>query len=236
MAWLKQLTRAPFVQHAAGVTAAQYLRLVWHTSRFVIEPSDIYERIEPELPVIFAFWHGQHFLMPFAKPAHYRAKVLISRHRDGEINAIAAARFGVDAIRGSGDHARRFDRKGGVTAFRSMLTALERQLEHGAYRRHSQSVARRRCWYREARSAVRTTRFIRLRSRPAGGSPLTAGTALPSTCRLAAAPSWPGAPIRVPADVAADELERARLTVETSLNEATERAYAIVDRRSRDDG
>ena len=45
-----------------------------------------------------------------------------------------------------------------------------------------------------------------------------------------------GPPIRVPADVAADELERARLTVETSLNEATERAYAIVDCRSRDDG
>ena len=110
-----------------------------------MEPADIYERIEPELPVIFAFWHGQHFMTPFAKPARYPAKVLISRHRDGEINAIAAARLGVDAIRGSGDHARRFDRKGGVTAFRSMLTALARQLEHGAHRRHSEGVARRRC-------------------------------------------------------------------------------------------
>ena len=89
MAWLKQLTRAPFVQHAAGVTAAQYLRFVWHTSRFVMEPSDIYERIEPELPVIFAFWHGQHFLTPLAKPARYPAKVLISPSRWREISTLA---------------------------------------------------------------------------------------------------------------------------------------------------
>ena len=87
----------------------------------MIEPADIYERIEPELPVIFAFWHGQHFLTPFVKPPHHRAKVLISRHRDGEINAIAATRLGVGPIRGSGDSRRRFHRKGGVAAFRTML-------------------------------------------------------------------------------------------------------------------
>ncbi|MFL5087985.1 MAG: lysophospholipid acyltransferase family protein, partial [Xanthobacteraceae bacterium] len=124
MALLKRIGRAPLMQAAVGVAAAEYLRLVWVTSRFVVEPADVYERLEPELPVIFAFWHGQHFMVPFAKPAHYRAKVLISRHRDGEVNAIAAERLGVEAIRGSGDRERRFDRKGGVTAFMNMLTAL----------------------------------------------------------------------------------------------------------------
>ena len=44
----------------------------------------------------------------------HRAKVLISRHRDGEINAIAAERLGVGTIRGSGDHGGGFVRKGGV--------------------------------------------------------------------------------------------------------------------------
>ena len=44
------------------------------------------------MPAIIAMWHGQHFMAPFIKrkdPRH-RTKVLISRHRDGEINARAA--------------------------------------------------------------------------------------------------------------------------------------------------
>ena len=36
-------------------------------------------------------WHGQHFMSPFFWREQHRVKVLISRHRDGEINAIAAA-------------------------------------------------------------------------------------------------------------------------------------------------
>src|SRR5581483_7568156 len=55
----------------------------------------------------------------------FRAKVLISRHRDGEINAIAAERLGIGTIRGSGAHSGEFHRKGGVTAFGEMLEALD---------------------------------------------------------------------------------------------------------------
>ena len=80
----------------------------------------------PHQPLIFAFWHGQHFLTPFIKnKKEYRAKVLISRHRDGEFNAIAAERLGIATIRGSGDHGGAFHRKGGVGAFREMVQALE---------------------------------------------------------------------------------------------------------------
>jgi len=42
----------------------------------------------------------------------HRAKVLISRHRDGEFNAIAVERLGIGTIRGSGDHGSAFHRKG----------------------------------------------------------------------------------------------------------------------------
>ena len=78
------------------------------------------------MPAIFAFWHGQHFLTPFIKTKEsHRAKVLISRHRDGEFNAIAAERLGIGTIRGSGDHGSAFHRKGGVGAFKEMVRALE---------------------------------------------------------------------------------------------------------------
>ena len=78
------------------------------------------------MPAIFAFWHGQHFMTPFIKTKEsHRAKVLISRHRDGEFNAIAAERLGIGTIRGSGDHGGAFHRKGGVGAFQEMVRALE---------------------------------------------------------------------------------------------------------------
>ena len=89
------------------------------------EPPDIYERAARDSPVILAFWHGQHFLTPFIKRAgEHRAKVLISRHRDGELNAQIAERLGVEAIRGSGNLGSEFVGKGGVSAFREMLAAL----------------------------------------------------------------------------------------------------------------
>ena len=223
------------MQAAVGVAAAEYLRLVWVTSRFVVEPADVYERLEPELPVIFAFWHGQHFMVPFAKPAHYRAKVLISRHRDGEVNAIAAERLGVEAIRGSGDRERRFDRKGGVTAFMNMLTALQDN------------------W------SMALTADIPKVSRVAGGG-------IVKLAQISGRPIYPvavatsgritlnnwdrsvinlpfsrgaivaGEPIRVPAEADEAALEQARVAVEQGVNAATERAYAIVDRRSTNHG
>ena len=116
----RRITNTPWIQRAIGVAAAEYLRLVWKTSRFTMEPPDLFGMYEKYEPVIIAMWHGQHFLLPFFR-RHYRIKVLVSRHADGEINAIAAERLGIGTVRGSGDHARRFQAKGGVGAFRNML-------------------------------------------------------------------------------------------------------------------
>ena len=88
-----------------------------------MEPADAYQLYDREQPLIMAMWHGQHFMMPFFR-RDYRFKVLISRHSDGEINAIAAERLGVGAVRGSGDHGGRFHVKGGVSAFLSMTELL----------------------------------------------------------------------------------------------------------------
>ena len=130
---------------------------------------------------------------------------------------------------------RRFDRKGGDTAFRNMLAALQ----------DNWSMALTADIPKVSRVAgLGIVKLAQLSGRPI--YPVAVATS-----RRITFASWDrtainlpfsrgaivaGPPIRVPADVAADELERARLTVETSLNEATERAYAIVDRRSRDDG
>lgn len=123
---LKRITASPTVQGVIGTLGAWYLRLVWFTSRPVVEPGtmSLYDSLES--PAIVAAWHGQHFLMPFIKDAkRHRAKVLISRHRDGEINARAAEKLGIGTIRGSGSHHGEFHRKGGAAAFNEMLDALK---------------------------------------------------------------------------------------------------------------
>jgi hypothetical protein len=124
---LRNGLRSSWLQRAVGFLAAQFLRLVWWTNKFSVEPTGVYAEVERQLPAILVFWHGQHLLAPFVKntdKSSYRTKVLISLHRDGEFNAIAAERLGIGTVRGSGDHGSAFNRKGGVGAFMEMVRAL----------------------------------------------------------------------------------------------------------------
>jgi lysophospholipid acyltransferase (LPLAT)-like uncharacterized protein len=229
MSFIKRLGASRAVQHMAGVLAAEYLRLVWRTSRFVLEPADFYERVAPELPVIIAMWHGQHFMAPFLKRAEHKVKVLISRHRDGEVNAIAVERLGVPAIRGSGDHERRFHRKGGVAAFKGMLDALAEGYNM-ALTADIPKVSR------VAGAGIVT--LARFSGRPI--YPVAAATS-----RRIELANWDrtevnlpfgrfaivvGAPIRVLSDADETAQEIARQAVEAGLNAATARAHELVDR------
>jgi lysophospholipid acyltransferase (LPLAT)-like uncharacterized protein len=66
--------------------------------------------------VIVCFWHGRLLAMPFASAAR-PAKVLISRHGDGEFIARVVSYFGLGAVRGS-------YRKASVSALREILSEL----------------------------------------------------------------------------------------------------------------
>jgi lysophospholipid acyltransferase (LPLAT)-like uncharacterized protein len=227
---LRDVLREGWVQRVVGFLAAEYLRLVWLTNRFTFDPPDVYDIVEPAQPAIFAFWHGQHFLTPFIKTKDsHRAKVLISRHRDGEFNAIAAERLGIGTIRGSGDHGSAFHRKGGVGAFKEMVRALA-----DGYNVASTADVPKRARVvgmgiimlaRETGRpimplAMATSRFVRLNNWDH------------TTINL---PFGRGAlvgiePVVVPADADGETMEKLRLRVETYLNEATRRAYAQVGR------
>jgi lysophospholipid acyltransferase (LPLAT)-like uncharacterized protein len=227
---VRNLLRSSWVQHAVGFLAAEFLRLVWLTNKFSYEPENVYEIVEPQQPAILAFWHGQHFMTPFIKTKEsHRARVLISRHRDGEFNALAAERLGIETIRGSGDHGGAFHRKGGVGAFREMLKALADNYN------------------------VATTADVPKRSRVAGlgvimlaresGRPILPFAMV--TSRFIRLQNWDRTTINlpfgrgavvgidavfVPPDADGETMERLRVQVETYLNEATRRAYAKVGR------
>jgi lysophospholipid acyltransferase (LPLAT)-like uncharacterized protein len=227
---IRNVLRSNWVQRAVGFLAAEYLRLVWLTNKFSFDPPDVYELVEPQLPVILAFWHGQHFMTPFIKIREsHRAKVLISRHRDGEFNAIAAERLGVETIRGSGDHGSAFHRKGGVGAFKEMVRALE-----DGYNIASTADVPKRARIaglgiimlaRESGRpilpfAMVTSRFIRLNNwdRTTINLPFGRGAVVGIDA------------VHVPPDADGETMEKLRLQVETYLNEATRRAYVQVGR------
>ena len=227
---LRDTLRGSWFQRGIGFLAAEYLKFVWRTNRFTLDPPGLYERVEPQLPAIFAFWHGQHFMTPFIKTKDsHVAKVLVSLHPDGEYNAIAAERLGIGTIRGSGDHGSGFHRKGGISAYREMVRALEENYNIAL----TADVPKRSrvvglgiiMLARESGRpimpfAMATSRYIRLNNwdRTTINLPFGRGALIGVE------------EVYVPSDADAEKMEELRLKLEAILNEATRRAYAMVGR------
>jgi hypothetical protein len=228
MTLFKRLVGSRPFQRAVGVMAAEYLRLVWMTTRFTVEPEGFVERAQPDFPVIVGVWHGQHYLLPFMRGEHV-FKVLVSRHRDGEINAIAAEHLGIAAIRGSGDHGVEFARKGGVGAFRQIVAALAQ----GCSVTLTADVPKvsRVAGHGIVRLAATSGRPIYLVA-IATGHRITLDTWDRTEVNL---PFGRGGivgrgPFRVAADADDQALETARRTIESELDAATMRAHELADR------
>lgn len=224
--------RNPTTQAAISRLVVNYLRFVNATSRLVYDPSDPYILHASLAPVIITMWHGQHFMLPFLRKYDIDVRVLISRHHDGEFNARIAEKLGVGTIRGSTarDPSRMFE-KGALGGFQEMKKALD-----------------------ENAFVCMTADISQLAPRRAGLGIVTLGKAsgrpiVPvayATSRRIDLTSWDrstinlpfsraacavGEVVHVPVDADERMLEAKRQDLENALNEATRRAYAIVDRR-----
>ena len=233
MGLLKSIARSRPVQETLGFLVAGYLKLVQRTNRFVMEPADAYERIGPQMPVIAAMWHGQHFMIHFAKRPQDRAASLVSRSGDGEFNAIALRHLGIRAIRGSGARGRDIRKKGGVQAMRAMLKALaggEMVVMTADIPKISRVCGQGIVTLAQMSGrpivavAVVTSRRIDFNSwdKASIGLPFGRGAMVL------------GEPVHVPRDADADALEAFRQQVERELDAVHERAYALIG--SRDPG
>lgn len=226
----RQIGRQRWAKVAIGFAAAEYLRFVGKTTKFMLEPDNIYERGEKDMPIILAFWHGQHLLAPMARRGNHRVSMLVSKHRDGEINAVAAERLGIGTIRGSGNHGGGFVHKGGVAAFQAMLDSLA----------EGNSIALSADVPKVARVAgLGIIKLAQVSGRPIYPSAI-------ATSRRYVLDNWDrttinlpfgrGAgvaaePISVAADADDTGIETARRLLEERLNAATRRAYDLVDKR-----
>lgn len=121
----KRLIRHPAVQGMLARLVALYLRLVWATTRWTLVGEE-HARPFADRPMILAFWHER---LPLAalgwrllarrvpQAGRRRAKVLISRHRDGRLIAAAVRPFGIDVVHASSS-------KGGAAGLRGLARIL----------------------------------------------------------------------------------------------------------------
>lgn len=223
----------PAVQATITGLVVNYLRFVNATSRPVYDPSDPYLLHAALAPVIFTMWHGQHFMLPFLRKFDLDVRVLISKHRDGELNARIAEKLGVGAIRGStARNPSRMFEKGGLGGFREMMAALD----DGAFVCMTADISN---------LAPRRAGLGIVALAKASGRPIV--PVAYATSRRIDLTSWDrstlnlpfsrsacavGEIVEVPRDADDATLEAKRQAVEDALNEATRRAYAIVDRRN----
>ena len=214
-------------QETLGRLLAGYLRLVQRTNRIVFEPADIYDHVRPDLPLIFAMWHGQHIMIPFARPDWMPACSLVSRHGDGGFNAVALRELGIGAIRGSGALGKKVREKGGASAFLAMV----RRLAAGDTMVLTADVPKRarivgpgiialaRASGRPIRAvAVVTSRRIDFNSWDRASIGLPFGR-----CAIVV-----GDPILVARDADEATQEAARLALQASLDDVHARGYALV--------
>jgi lysophospholipid acyltransferase (LPLAT)-like uncharacterized protein len=214
-----------FTRVVLGYCLAGYLWFVRLTSRLSRRnEADPLAKLAGCEPFIATFWHGQHFMIGFAKGRHMRFKTLISRHGDGEINAVATRLMGIEAIRGAGDPKRKGPQKGGATSFRALLQTLARGYNVSL----TADIPKIR--------GVCGMGIIKLAQK--SGRPIVPLAYV--TSRYITINSWDkaslhlpfssigfviGEPVHVASDAGQEELEAKRQQVEATLNSITRQAY-----------
>lgn len=216
----KRILKSNAGQAALARIAAVYVRLVALCTRWHVEDGALRPVLEAGEPGILAFWHGRLLMMPMSwkgrpRPFH----MMISEHRDGALIARTIAHLDLQTVAA--------DSKTGA---RGALRAMKRHLDAGGWVGITPDGPKGP----RMRTKPGAIKLAQLAGKPI--VPVSLGMSrrriLGSWDRFLVA--WPfgrgeirfGAPIRVPRDADAAQLEAARRELEDSLNDLT----AQVDR------
>ncbi|MGE0502891.1 MAG: lysophospholipid acyltransferase family protein [Rhizobiaceae bacterium] len=224
------IARSRVVKWSLATLIVWILRVVRVTNPLVAGSNTPRDLDPAHLPVIFATWHGQHFLSPSFYPREMGLAAMFSRSADAELNAVVFERLGFKAVRGSGGRPGVQVGKGGTLA----LIELKRHLDAKTNVAMIADIAHGKA--RESGLGIIT--LAKLSGRPI--VPLATVTSR----RRVLEKSWDrttiplpfgrsavlaGDAIWVPSDASADLLEEKRRELTRLLNETTDRAYRMVD-------
>ena len=214
------------VMRLGGRMLAGLIKHVVKSSHVVYEPADLRSRLRATHPCIIASWHGQFMMLAHLHPGDIKVAAMVAKHGDAELIGEAMLRLNTGLIRGAGAGDRKRDR-GGAQALRAAVHALKDDTSLVMTADIPPGPARI--------AGVGIIMIARL-----SGCPI-----VPVACatqRFLSFDTWSrmtvnlpysklafvgGDPISVPRDADAAMLEAKRLELETALNAATVKAYAL---------
>ncbi len=123
----KRFMRSKAVQSLLGFLLAAYMVLVKYSTRWTIERADVAAPvIESGKGLIALTWHSRFLMLNAAwKKSWQKPHVLISLSRDGALVAYTTRFLGLKTVRGSTRKAGSHKAKGGSSALREMIAALD---------------------------------------------------------------------------------------------------------------
>ncbi len=227
MTMLKRLLSQPWAQEAVAFLILLYVELARRSIRWEVRGDEFVRKAwDEKLPLIGCVWHGR-VLMTLQgwKRERERMVALASKSREGEIGARWARWYKVGVVRGSTRNPDKPGAKGGEAAYRAMINHLSAG-GCGAVTPDGPRGPRMRAGYGAVRMARET------------GVPMVPFT-WSSRGRTVLHRAWDkhclphpfsrgiiiwGEPIYVPSDATPEQLEAARLELETQLNRITREA------------
>lgn len=228
------LARSSVVKSVLVWLISAYLKLVHATNPRLKSSVDPEQVARDHAPFIVTFWHGQHLMGPFLRPAQMELVAMFSRSADAELNARVAERLGLLTVRGSGGRRDSNNAgKGGARALIQLKNALDKGQSASMIADIAHSTAR------EAGQGV--ILLAKLSGRPimpvayafSRNKILTKAwdkTAIPLPFGRSVIVA--AEPVYVPADADKAMLEMKRSELTQKLNDATRDAYARLEKKS----
>ena len=129
---IKYFSSFRLIQTLISLIGSIYVLTVYKTSKVNLKNRKKIENLlERNESFIYSFWHDQLLMCPLTWQSNSNIKVLISKHRDGDIIAQLISNLGFEAIRGSTHKTNKIKNKGGLLSARKMIKSLKNGISIG---------------------------------------------------------------------------------------------------------
>ena len=129
---IKYFSSFKLIQTLLSLIGSIYVLTVYKTSKVNLKNRKKIENLlERNESFIYSFWHDQLLMCPLTWQSNSNIKVLISKHRDGDIIAQLISNLGFEAIRGSTHKTNKIKNKGGLLSARKMIKSLKNGISIG---------------------------------------------------------------------------------------------------------
>ena len=129
---LKYFAGFSFSKFIISILGAFYIHLVFFTSDVNFKNRRNIDKVfKKKRSFIYSFWHDQLLMCPLTWDSDSEIKVLISKHRDGDIISKVISILGFGSIRGSTNKPKKNKNKGSLKAVRQIIKSLDNNISIG---------------------------------------------------------------------------------------------------------